>query len=92
MTDHRKAVALMMKDAVTLAGVDYRTIKLGIETGTISTVQLDPRRMILGRVSCATSGVDVCQGRSTVPAAHVNDCGCLSRMGFRTSGPRRSSP
>jgi len=35
-----------MKDAAKLVGVDYRTIKLGIENGTIPTVQLGPRRMI----------------------------------------------
>lgn len=28
-----------------LVGVDYRTIKLGIEGGTITTIQLRPRRM-----------------------------------------------
>ncbi|TXK14435.1 DNA-binding protein [Microbacterium saccharophilum] len=35
-----------MKDAAKLVGVDYRTIKLGIESGTIPTIQLGPRRMI----------------------------------------------
>ena len=35
-----------MKDAAKLVGVDYRTIKLGIDSGTIPTVQLGPRRMI----------------------------------------------
>ncbi|MCM3613887.1 DNA-binding protein [Microbacterium enclense] len=35
-----------MKDAAKLVGVHYRTIKLGIENGTIPTVQLGPRRMI----------------------------------------------
>ncbi|MBW9093311.1 DNA-binding protein [Microbacterium jejuense] len=35
-----------MKDAAKLVGVDYRTIKLGIESGTIPTAQLGPRRMI----------------------------------------------
>jgi excisionase family DNA binding protein len=35
-----------MKDAAQLVGVDYRTIKLGIESGTIPTVQLGPRKMI----------------------------------------------
>ncbi len=39
-------LALTMKDAAKLVGVDYRTIKLGIENGTIPTVQLGPRRMI----------------------------------------------
>lgn len=35
-----------MKDAAKLVGVDYRTIKLGIESGTIPTVQLGRRLMI----------------------------------------------
>ena len=39
-------LALTMKDAAKLVGVDYRTIKLGIENGTIPSVQLGPRRMI----------------------------------------------
>ncbi|WP_345802961.1 helix-turn-helix domain-containing protein [Microbacterium sp. AZCO] len=41
-----QSLALTMKDAAELVGVDYRTIKLGIDTGTIPTVQLGPRRMI----------------------------------------------
>lgn len=40
------SLALTMKDAAKLVGVDYRTIKLGIDCGTIPTVQLGPRRMI----------------------------------------------
>lgn len=40
------SLALTMKDAAKLVGVDYRTIKLGIESGTIPTVQLGPRRII----------------------------------------------
>ncbi|WP_228479914.1 excisionase family DNA-binding protein [Microbacterium abyssi] len=40
------SLALTMKDAAKLVGVDYRTIKLGIESGTIPTVQLGSRRMI----------------------------------------------
>jgi excisionase family DNA binding protein len=39
-------LALTMKDAAKLVGVDYRTIKLGIENGTIPSDQLGPRRMI----------------------------------------------
>jgi excisionase family DNA binding protein len=39
-------LALTMKDAAKLVGVDYRTIRLGIENGTIPSVQLGPRRMI----------------------------------------------
>ncbi len=40
------ALALTYKDAAVLVGVEYRTIKLGVERGTIPTVQLGPRRMI----------------------------------------------
>lgn len=39
-------LALTMKDAAKLVGVDYRTIKLGMENGTIPSVGLGPRRMI----------------------------------------------
>lgn len=38
--------ALTMKDAGRLVRVADRTIKLGVESGTIPTVQLGPRRMI----------------------------------------------
>lgn len=40
------SLALTMKDAGQLVGVDYRTIKQGIESGTIPTVQLGRRRVI----------------------------------------------
>jgi len=46
MSTSSTSLALTMKDAAKLVGVDYRTIKLGIESGTIPTVQLGPRRMI----------------------------------------------
>ena len=46
MNTSPKSLALTMKDAAKLVGVDYRTIKQGIETGTIPTVQLGARRMI----------------------------------------------
>jgi len=46
MNKSANSLALTMKDAAKLVGVDYRTIKLGIESGTIPTVQLGPRRMI----------------------------------------------
>jgi len=46
MNKSTNSLALTMKDAAKLVGVDYRTIKLGIESGTIPTVQLGPRRMI----------------------------------------------
>jgi len=45
MSTSSTSLALTMKDAAKLVGVDYRTIKLGIESGTIPTVQLGPRRM-----------------------------------------------
>ncbi|UUT36387.1 DNA-binding protein [Microbacterium elymi] len=47
-----------MKDAAELVGVDYRTIELGIESGTIPTVQLDPRRMIRRAGPRRAFGVD----------------------------------
>ncbi|WP_318247061.1 helix-turn-helix domain-containing protein [Microbacterium gallinarum] len=40
------SLALTFKDAATLVGVDYRTIKAGVDRGTIPSVQLGPRRMI----------------------------------------------
>lgn len=46
MNKSANSLALTMKDAAKLVGVDYRTIKLGIESGTIPTVQLGPRRMV----------------------------------------------
>jgi len=46
MSTSSTSLALTMKDAARLVGVDYRTIKLGIENGTIPTIQLGPRRMI----------------------------------------------
>ncbi|MFS0732312.1 hypothetical protein ABC304_09955 [Microbacterium sp. 1P10UB] len=42
MSTSSASLALTMKDAAELVGVDYRTIKLGIENGTIPTVQLGP--------------------------------------------------
>lgn len=41
-----QSLALTMKDAAKLVGVDYRTIKQGIDSGTIPTIELGPRRMI----------------------------------------------
>lgn len=52
------SLALTMKDAAQLVGVDYRTIKLGIESGTIPTVQLGPRRMIPRAALLRVFGVD----------------------------------
>ena len=46
MNQTSTSLALTMKAAAELVGVDYRTIKLGIDSGTIPTVQLGPRRMI----------------------------------------------
>lgn len=41
-----RGLALTMKDAGKLVGVDYRTIRAGIENGTIPTVMVGNRRMI----------------------------------------------
>lgn len=46
MNRSQTSLALTYKDAAVLVGVEYRTIKLGVERGTIPTVQLGPRRMI----------------------------------------------
>ncbi len=46
MNRSQDCLALTMKDAAKLVGVDYRTIKLGIESGTIPRIQLGQRRMI----------------------------------------------
>ena len=46
MDGSQDPLALTFKDAAVLVGVEYRTIKLGVERGTIPTVQLGPRRMI----------------------------------------------
>ena len=58
MTETASPLALTMKDAAKLVGVDYRTIKLGIESGTIPTVQLGPRRMIPRAGLLRAFGVD----------------------------------
>jgi excisionase family DNA binding protein len=58
MSTSSTSLALTMKDAAKLVGVDYRTIKLGIESGTIPTVQLGPRRMIPRAGLLRTFGVD----------------------------------
>ena len=59
MSTSSTSLALSMKDAAKLVGVDYRTIKLGIENGTIPTVQLGPRRMIPRVPLLRAFGVDV---------------------------------
>ena len=46
MNRSQHSLALTYKDAAALVGVEYRTIKLGVERRTIPTVQLGPRRMI----------------------------------------------
>jgi excisionase family DNA binding protein len=46
MNRSENSLALTFKDAAALVGVEYRTIKAGVERGTIPTVQLGPRRMI----------------------------------------------
>ena len=46
--DHEPVTRLSgteLMDAAKLVGVDYRTIKFGLESGTIPAVQLGPRRM-----------------------------------------------
>jgi excisionase family DNA binding protein len=53
------SLALTMKDAAKLVGVDYRTIKLGIESGTIPTIELGPRRMIPRALLLRAFGVEV---------------------------------
>ena len=58
MSTSSTSLALTMKDAAKLVGVDYRTIKLGIESGTIPTVQLGPRRMIPRAGLLRAFGVD----------------------------------
>ena len=58
MNRSRDSLALTMKDAAKLVGVDYRTIKLGIESGTIPTIQLGPRRMIPRAGLLRAFGVD----------------------------------
>jgi excisionase family DNA binding protein len=58
MNSSPNSLALTMKDAARLVGVDYRTIKLGIESGTIPTVQLGPRRMIPRAGLLRAFGVD----------------------------------
>lgn len=59
MNSSSNSLALTMKDAAKLVGVDYRTIKLGIENGTIPTVQLGPRLMIPRVPLLRAFGVDV---------------------------------
>lgn len=59
MSTSSTSLALTMKDAAKLVGVDYRTIKLGIDNGTIPTVQLGPRRMIPRVPLLRAFGVDV---------------------------------
>ncbi|WP_417374515.1 DNA-binding protein [Glutamicibacter protophormiae] len=52
-------LALTMKDAANLVGVDYRTIKLGIEKGTIPTIELGQRRMIPRVGLLRAFGIDI---------------------------------
>ena len=59
MSTSSTSLALTMKDAAKLVGVDYRTIKLGIENGSIPTVQLGPRRMIPRVPLLRAFGVDI---------------------------------
>lgn len=46
MNHSENSLALTYKDAADLVGVEYRTIKAGVERGTIPSIQLGPRKMI----------------------------------------------
>lgn len=59
MNTSPKSLALTMKEAAKLVGVDYRTIKQGIEAGTIPTVQLGARQMIPRAELLRIFGIDV---------------------------------
>jgi excisionase family DNA binding protein len=39
-------LALTYKEAAELVGVDWRTIRAGVDRGTIPSIQLGPRKMI----------------------------------------------
>lgn len=76
MNNSSNSLALTMKDAAKLVGVDYRTIKLGIESGTIPTIQLGPRRMIPACRFCVCSGSTPEQ---PVESAEANEAGWRAR-------------
>ncbi|WP_438354915.1 excisionase family DNA-binding protein [Microbacterium sp. CJ88] len=58
MNRSQNSLALTYKDAAILVGVEYRTIKAGVDRGTIPTVQLGPRRMIPRAALLKLFGVD----------------------------------
>ena len=58
MNTSPKSLALTMKEAAKLVGVDYRTIKQGIQAGTIPTVQLGARLMIPRAELLRVFGID----------------------------------
>lgn len=58
MNTSPKSLALTMKGAAKLVGVDYRTIKQGIQAGTIPTVQLGARLMIPRAELLRVLGID----------------------------------
>lgn len=58
MNTSSKSLALTMKEAAKLVGVDYRTIKQGIQAGTIPTVQLGARLMIPRAELLRVFGID----------------------------------
>ncbi|WP_439592042.1 helix-turn-helix domain-containing protein [Microbacterium sp.] len=58
MNTSPKSLALTMKEAAKLVGVDYRTIKQGIQAGTIPTVQLGARVMIPRAELLRVFGID----------------------------------
>lgn len=46
MNHSETSLPLTYKDAADLVRVGYRTIKAGVERGTIPSIQLGPRKMI----------------------------------------------
>ena len=70
-------LALTMKDAAKLVGVDYRTIKLGMENGTIPSVQLGPRRMIPRAGSCCACSASRSNQRGARHAPRLAECARL---------------
>ncbi|MGC5171457.1 excisionase family DNA-binding protein [Microbacterium sp. DT81.1] len=58
MNRSENSLALTYKDAAVLVGVEYRTIRAGVERGTIPTIQLGPRRMIPRAGLLRAFGVD----------------------------------
>ena len=55
MNSSPNSLARTMKDAAKLVGVDYRTIKLGIESGRIPTERENSARAVFARCQGAMS-------------------------------------